>query len=119
MQGFDPEVDLVRIGLANQTTMLRNETMTIGKMLEKAMLQKYGPAELKDHYMVLDTICDATQVCWHLYLMLILAGVCPSHHSTALDVLCSCVSLANLMGTIKGKPKATVLLFGPGLRDQH
>ena len=63
MQGFDPERDLVRIGLANQTTMLRNETLSIGKMLEKTMMQKYGPAELKQHYMVMDTICDATQVC--------------------------------------------------------
>ena len=62
MQGFDPERDLVRIGLANQTTMLRNETLSIGKMLEKTMMQKYGPAELKQHYMVMDTICDATQV---------------------------------------------------------
>ena len=25
------------------------------------MMQKYGPAELKEHYMVMDTICDATQ----------------------------------------------------------
>ena len=63
MQGFDPEEDLLRIGLANQTTMLRDETLTIGKMLEKAMMQKYGPADLKSHYMVLDTICDATQAC--------------------------------------------------------
>ena len=62
MQGFDPERDLVRIGLANQTTMLRDETLSIGKMLEKVMMQKYGPAELKSHYMVMDTICDATQV---------------------------------------------------------
>jgi 4-hydroxy-3-methylbut-2-enyl diphosphate reductase len=62
MQGFDPDRDLVRIGLANQTTMLRNETLTMGKMFEKAMMQKYGPAELKQHYMVMDTICDATQV---------------------------------------------------------
>lgn len=62
MQGFDPERDLGRIGLANQTTMLRDETLSIGKMLEKAMMQKYGPAELKSHYMVMDTICDATQV---------------------------------------------------------
>lgn len=60
-KGFDPERDLVRIGLANQTTMLRDETLSIGKMLEKTMMQKYGPAELKDHYMVMDTICDATQ----------------------------------------------------------
>ncbi|CAL8468556.1 g8096 [Coccomyxa elongata] len=60
-EGFDPEKDLDQIGLANQTTMLRDETLTIGKMLEKAMMQKYGPADLKNHYMVLDTICDATQ----------------------------------------------------------
>ena len=62
VQGFDPDRDLVRIGLANQTTMLRDETLSIGKMLEKVMMQKYGPAELKQHYMVMDTICDATQV---------------------------------------------------------
>ena len=50
------------MGLANQTTMLRNETMAIGKLLERTMMEKYGPAELKSHYMVMDTICDATQV---------------------------------------------------------
>ena len=30
-------------------------------MLEKAMLEKVGPAALKDHFMIMDTICDATQ----------------------------------------------------------
>ena len=25
------------------------------------MMEKYGPAELQQHYMVMDTICDATQ----------------------------------------------------------
>ncbi|KAK9835932.1 hypothetical protein WJX84_010530 [Apatococcus fuscideae] len=60
-EGFDPDRDLVRVGLANQTTMLRDETLEIGKMLERTMMQKYGPAELKEHYMVMDTICDATQ----------------------------------------------------------
>ena len=60
-QGFDPDRDLVRIGLANQTTMLRDETMAIGKMLEAAQMQKHGPAALQQHYMVMDTICDATQ----------------------------------------------------------
>ena len=53
------------MGLANQTTMLRNETMAIGKLLERTMMEKYGPAELKSHYMVMDTICDATQVPAH------------------------------------------------------
>lgn len=59
--GFDPDEDLQRLGLANQTTMLRDETLKIGKLLEKTMMEKYGPAELKDRYMVMDTICDATQ----------------------------------------------------------
>jgi 4-hydroxy-3-methylbut-2-enyl diphosphate reductase len=34
--------------LANQTTMYKRETKEIGRMLEKAMLAKFGPAELKD-----------------------------------------------------------------------
>lgn len=42
--------------------MLRNETTAIGKLLERTMMEKYGPANLKQHYMVMDTICDATQV---------------------------------------------------------
>lgn len=60
-EGFDPDRDLEKIGLANQTTMLRDETLEIGKMLERAQLQRHGAERLKDTYMVMDTICDATQ----------------------------------------------------------
>ena len=61
-EGFDPDVDLVGLGIANQTTMLKGETEQIGKLLEKTMMEKYGVTELDNHYKNAgDTICDATQ----------------------------------------------------------
>lgn len=59
--GFHPDRDLVRVGIANQTTMLKGETEAIGKMFQAAMMQKYGVEALNEHFMLLDTICDATQ----------------------------------------------------------
>jgi 4-hydroxy-3-methylbut-2-en-1-yl diphosphate reductase len=59
--GFDPDRDLQRIGLANQTTMLMSESLEIGEMLKAAILDRFGGTELADHFQAFDTICSATQ----------------------------------------------------------
>jgi 4-hydroxy-3-methylbut-2-enyl diphosphate reductase len=59
--GFDPDRDLQRIGLANQTTMLMTESLEVGEMIREAMTDRYGEADLTAHYQAFDTICSATQ----------------------------------------------------------
>jgi 4-hydroxy-3-methylbut-2-en-1-yl diphosphate reductase len=59
--GFDPERDLQRVGLANQTTMLMSESLEIEKLLKAAIIARYGEADLIEHFQAFDTICSATQ----------------------------------------------------------
>jgi len=58
---LDPETDLVRVGVANQTTMLMTETMAVGEKLRWAMIERYGEENLAEHFELFDTICSATQ----------------------------------------------------------
>ena len=59
--GFDPDTDLVRVGCANQTTMLMAESLAIGEMFREAVAERYGDAALPTHFRAFDTICSATQ----------------------------------------------------------
>jgi len=59
--GFEPDVHLQAIGVANQTTMLRGETEEVQRRLKSAMAKKYGETELDKHFRFFDTICGATQ----------------------------------------------------------
>lgn len=58
---FNPETDLNRVGVINQTTMLATETQEIADHFKNVMLKKYGEAELKEHFAdTRDTLCYAT-----------------------------------------------------------
>ena len=59
--GFDPERDLKRIGVANQTTMLARESLAIGVEVGKAMERAHGAEYAKENFRTFDTICSATQ----------------------------------------------------------
>ena len=59
--GFDPDTDLVKVGVANQTTMLSNESLAIARELGASMGRRWGAAALADHFRTFDTICSATQ----------------------------------------------------------
>ena len=59
--GFDPDVHLMAIGVANQTTMLRGETEEVQRRLKAAMAERFGLAVVDQHFRFFDTICGATQ----------------------------------------------------------
>ena len=96
--GCDPDSDLARIGLANQTTMLMSESLEIQEMHRRAMAERYGEAELPTRFRAFDTICSATQDRQDavlkmlgeggLDLMLVIGGY-NSSNTTALPRICS------------------------------
>jgi 4-hydroxy-3-methylbut-2-enyl diphosphate reductase len=59
--GFDPDEDLRFVGVANQTTMLANESIAIGMRIHEAMVERHGQELAAKHYRSFGTICSATQ----------------------------------------------------------
>ena len=55
---FDPDLHLSKLGVANQTTMLKSETEEIQRRIRAAVTERDGDSA---HFQVFDTICGATQ----------------------------------------------------------
>ena len=59
---FEPDRDLKRIGVVNQTTMLATETQAIADLLRQAMVDRYGEERIDEHFAdTKDTLCYATK----------------------------------------------------------
>src|SRR6476661_7265472 len=59
--GFDPDLHLRRIGVANQTTMLARESLAIGEEVGRAVERARGADARAADFRSFDTICSATQ----------------------------------------------------------
>ena len=59
--GFDPDIHLEAVGVANQTTMLRGETEEVQRRIRAAILDRDGPERGSKSFRFFDTICGATQ----------------------------------------------------------
>ncbi|MGB8170954.1 MAG: 4-hydroxy-3-methylbut-2-enyl diphosphate reductase [Chthoniobacteraceae bacterium] len=60
-EGFDPDLHLRRVGVANQTTMMRGETEEVQRRVEAAIRDRDGAERAKESFRFFDTICGATQ----------------------------------------------------------
>jgi len=59
--GFDPDVHLQTVGVANQTTMLRGETEEVQRRIRQAIADRDGAELGANNFRFFDTICGATQ----------------------------------------------------------
>jgi 4-hydroxy-3-methylbut-2-enyl diphosphate reductase len=117
--GFDPDRDLQRVGIANQTTMLKSETEEIGKLFERTLMRKYGPVAFHDHFLSFNTICDATQerqdamfdlVNEELSLMVVIGGYNSSNTTHLQEIASERVPSYHIDSASR---------VGPGNRIQH
>jgi 4-hydroxy-3-methylbut-2-enyl diphosphate reductase len=94
--GLDPDRDLQRVGVANQTTMLSGESLAIAAEVGKSLARRFGDAALAEHFRTFDTICSATQerqdavlklIAEPLDLMVVIGGY-NSSNTTHLAAIC-------------------------------
>ena len=123
---FDPDRDLQRIGVANQTTMLANESFAIGARVRAAMVDRFGEEHAESHFRSFGTICSATQERQDAVVKMMaeppdvmiviggynssntnhLAHMCREHTTTFHVEDASCIDTE--LGTIRHKPELAV-----------
>ncbi len=90
--GFDPEIHLQKVGVANQTTMLKSETEEIQKRVCRAINERDGKTE---NFQFFDTICGATQerqdalfeiLKGHMDVLLVVGGYNSSNTSHLVEI---------------------------------
>ena len=90
--GFDPELHLNKVGVANQTTMLKSETEEIQRRVHKAILKR---DDSSDNFQFFDTICGATQerqdalfemLKGHMDVLLVVGGYNSSNTSHLVEI---------------------------------
>ena len=98
-EGFNPEKDLQRIGVVNQTTMLASDTQGIADYLKNVMIRHYSlrPEQVEDRFAnTRDTLCYATNdnqdatyaLLTHSADMVVVAGGYNSSNTSHLVELC-------------------------------
>jgi 4-hydroxy-3-methylbut-2-en-1-yl diphosphate reductase len=126
---FDPDTDLVRIGVANQTTMLSGESLAIAAELRTSVARRYGEAAAAEHFRTFDTICSATQdrqdavlklIADHLDLMVVIGGY-NSSNTTHLAAICQeKVPTYHIADAAGIEPEAGAIRFRPaGAADER
>ncbi len=55
------EASTCKMGMANQTTMLKGESLEIQNILRNAFIERFGEEQTCDRFRSFDTICGATQ----------------------------------------------------------
>jgi 4-hydroxy-3-methylbut-2-en-1-yl diphosphate reductase len=127
--GFDPDRHLVRVGVANQTTMLSNESLAIAAEIRTSMAKRYGEAALPEHFRNFDTICSATQdrqdavlklITEPLDLMVVIGGY-NSSNTTHLAAIChEKVPTYHIEDAVCIDPETGAIRFRPvGAREEQ
>ncbi len=60
-EGFSFDSAACKMGMANQTTMLKGESLAIQELLKKAFTDRFGEEATRERFKSFDTICGATQ----------------------------------------------------------